>query len=314
MKKNISKFTILPFLGLIPFFYACASTPANLRDYSPVAVMTVYSNPSVPWFDEKSKTESVEDGILSGAINRLINKKNPETEKEAVQERIDYAGQLLSARIRDFGMEAITPESNPDCSAYKNAGKTFSDYLGNTVPAAGYEAIASSNGKMNRMICKETGAKSVIYVNFRFQKVMVKDGVRNTGVAPRVAMTVFATDNTGKKIISKEYSAISEDYTDLIKSSEWDKEKVVSQFPALSDKVITQFLSEFSVSESGETNLQGFTPTEIKIKSPAKNQQEDAVLTEKKATAKKLLEHGMTPEEAAEITGLSIEEVESLKE
>ena len=294
MKKNISKFTIIPLLGLVPFFYACASTPANLRDYSPVAVMTVYSNPSVPWFDEKSKTDSVEDGILSGAINRLINKKNPETEKEAVQERIDYAGQLLSARIRDFGMEAITPESN-------------------TVPAAGYEAIASSNGKMNRMICKETGAKSVIYVNFRFQKVMVKDGVRNTGVAPRVAMTVFATDNTGKKIISKEYSAISEDYTNLIKSSEWDKEKVVSQFPALTDKVITQFLSEFSVSESGETNLQGFTPTEIKIKSPAKNQQEDAVLAEKKATAKKLLERGMTLEEAAEITGLSIEEVESLK-
>ena len=41
---------------------------------------------------------------------------------------------------------------------------------------------------------------------------------------------------------------------------------------------------------------------------------EDAVLSEKKATAKKLLERGMTAQEAAEITGLSQEEVEKLNQ
>ena len=37
---------------------------------------------------------------------------------------------------------------------------------------------------------------------------------------------------------------------------------------------------------------------------------ESAVLAEKKATAKKLLERGMSKEEVSEITGLSIEEIE----
>ncbi|MBQ4378109.1 MAG: hypothetical protein II821_02790 [Treponema sp.] len=257
MKKSI-----LILLGTIPFLYGCASTPQNLKEFSPVAVMTVYSNQSVPWYNEKTGKESVEDGILSGAVNRLINKENPEYEER--QERINYAGRLLSEKMREAGLEVIDPATNKDCSAYRNAGSSFADYLGNTVPAEGYEAFTSSNGKINRTVCRETGAKSVLYVNFRFQKVMLQEGVHDKGVAARVVMSVFGTGSDGKKIINKEYKAVSESYADLVKSSEWDKAKVLSFYPELEERVISQFLTEFVQDDEGhETN--DFTPTPITI-------------------------------------------------
>ena len=314
------KKAIFALLGAIPFLYGCASTPQNLKDFSPVAIMTVYSNPSVPWYDEKTNSESVEDGILSGAVNRLINKKNPEHEER--QERINQASALLSEKMREFGLEVIDPTTNPEVSAYKNAGSGFTDYLGNTVPAQGYEAITSSNGKRNRSLCKESGAKSVLYVNFRFQKVMVKEGVHNKGVAARVVMSVFGTDENGKRIINKEYKAVSEDYADLVKSSNWDKEKVVSLFPDLENKVISHFLADYALSGDKDSSST-FKATAIKVNRPiieskqaeaASDEQkteslEDALLAEKKATAKKLLERGMSVKEASEITGLSEEEI-----
>ncbi|MBR4598990.1 MAG: hypothetical protein IKO39_02950 [Treponema sp.] len=308
-------------LGAIPFLYGCASTPQNLKDFSPVAIMTVYSNPSVPWYDEKTNSESVEDGILSGAVNRLINKKNPEHEER--QERINQASALLSEKMREFGLEVIDPTTNKDCSSYKEAGSGITDYLGNTVPAQGYEAITSSNGKRNRNMCRESGAKSVLYVNFRFQKVMAKEGVHNKGVAARLVMSVFGTDSSGKKIISKEYKAVSEGYADLIKSSNWDKEKVLSFYPDLEEQIITQFLTEFVL--GGESpEAKDFVPSPIKMTKKAppaeaktsengqgkiSTEAEDAVLAEKRATAKKLLERGMSAQEASEITGIPVEEI-----
>ncbi|MBQ9623293.1 MAG: hypothetical protein IJP90_10170 [Treponema sp.] len=323
MKKYIQKAKFLPLLCLAPLFYSCGSVPTDLKSYSPVAIVTVYSNPSVPWYDEKSGGESVEDGILSGTVNRMINKKNPETEKEAAQSRIDYASELLSQRMKDFGLEVVDPDEHKDCVVYKDTESTFYDYLKNTVPAKGYNAITNSNGKINRLVCKETGAQSVLYVNFRFQKVMLKDGVRNKGVAARLVMSVFGTDSNGKKIINKEYNAVSSDYTDLIKSSDWDKEKLVSFFPELENQLIINFLTDFT-NNAESPALSDLKPTAIKIKSTQKDSetksgssentiQDDAVLAEKKATAKKLLERGMSAQEAAEITGLTAEEVENLK-
>ncbi|MBR4373536.1 MAG: hypothetical protein IKP49_04165 [Treponema sp.] len=328
---------ILTFLLLaIPFFYSCKSVPKDLRSYSPVAIITVYSNPSVPWYDERTGKESVDDGILSGAVNRLINKENPEV--TTVQKRIDEASAILSEKMADFSLEVIDPKTMKDSPAYKKAGKTFLDYLKKSVPAEGYSAFTSSNGKMNRLMCSETGAKSAIYVNFRFQKVVVKDGVRDKGVAARLVMNVFGTDSNGKKIINKEYKAVSEEYAEFVRTSEWDKEEVLSFFPALENRVVMQFLMDYAIGDEIPSENLIITPTAIKIKPKAEearriknedaasgtanetmneqtNEQtaEEAIKAEKLSTAKKLLERGMSEEEVSEITGLSIEEIRNSK-
>ena len=228
----------------MPFFYACKSVPLDLNQYSPVVLVSVYSNSAVPWYDEKSGTESVEDGVLSGAVNKAINKKNPEN--ETVQERINYAEQSLTQKIQEFGLEAITPQNFPEGIAYKNAGKSLGDYIERTTPAEGYDSFISANSKIIRTMCKDSGGKSALYVNFHFQKVMVKEGVHNKGVAARVVMSVFGTDSQGKKIVNKEYKAVSSDYADLINSSNWDKQKLVSLFPEITDLVITNFLLDYA--------------------------------------------------------------------
>ena len=311
MKKSICGI-----LCLVPIFFACKSVPADLSAYTPIAIMTVYGNPSVPWYNESTNTETVDDGILSGAVNRMINKKNPEN--TTAQERIDEASALLSERMRDFGLEVIDPTVLKDCPIYKDTGKNFLDYLGNTVPAKGYDAITSSNGKLNRSMCKQSGAASVLYVNFRFQKVIVKDGVRNKGVTARLVMSVFGTDASGKRLVNREYKAVSSDYTELIKSSDWDKDKIMTFYHALENRVITEFLSEF-VGANNDSKPADYKPTAITLKPKqteptlADAQTEDAVLAEKQATAKKLLDRGMSTQEAAEITGLPVEDVEALQ-
>lgn len=317
MKKMIASI-----LCAVPLLYSCTSVPKDLAQYTPVAIMTVYGNPAVPLYNEITGGETVEDGILSGAVNRMINKKNPEN--ETAQERIDYASALLSQRMRDFGLQVIDPSVLKECTAYKNAGKDFLDYLGNTVPAAGYDAITSSNGKLNRMMCAETGAKSALYVKFRFQKVMAKEGVHDKGVAARLVMTVFATDANGKALISREYKAVSADYVPLVKTAVWDKEKVMDLYPDLVNRVVTEFLSDYALTAGGDRAPDTvYTPTAIKIKAPSSSLGEassvpedsaaDAVLAEKRATAKKLLERGMSATEAAEITGLSVEDIQNMQ-
>ena len=69
--------------------YSCKSVPSDLASYNPVAIITVYSNTSVPWYSESSGSETVDDGVLTGMVNRMIDKNNPETAK--AQERIDEA-------------------------------------------------------------------------------------------------------------------------------------------------------------------------------------------------------------------------------
>ena len=281
--------------------------------------MTVYSNPSVPWYEEKTdsraKTQRSDDGILTGVVNRTINKKNPETED--AQERVDEASELLSRRMRETGLSVIDPTVIKECSSYKNAGKNFFDYLGNTLPAAGYDSLTTSNGRLNRAMCEETNAKAVLYVNFLFQKTYVKDGVHNKGVAARVVMRVFAANSEGKKIFNHEYSAVSSEYTPIVKTSNYDKEELCSFFPQTVNLVIKDFLNDYI--PSGAIAQEDITPIKLPIKSETTVQQEtavsdeSAVSQEKKSLAKKLLDKGMSAEEVAELTELTIEEVQEMQ-
>lgn len=233
---------------LVVLLGACKSTGVDLSRYNPVAIMTVYSNPSVPWYEERSNAVSAaqqsDDGILTGAVNRTLNRNNPET--VTAQDRIDSASALLSERLRDCGIDVIDPTTCKDGTAYKNAGKGFRDYLGNTLPAVGYDALTSSNGRLNRAMCEESGAKAVLYATFRFQKVLVKDGVRNKGVAARVVLQVYGADGAGKKLFSREYTAVSSDYAELVKANIWDRAKVCALFPDPVNRTITAFLLDFA--------------------------------------------------------------------
>ena len=315
--QNFEKLIIfVVFSALFFAFTSCASTKTDLSSYNPIAIMTVYSNNSVPWYDENNSNKQSDDGILTGAVNRAINKKNPVL--ETAQERIDVAAELLSRRMRATGLSVIDPSVLQDCTSYKNAGKNLFDYLGNTIPANGYDSLTSSSGKLNRAMCNETNAKSVLYVNFVFQKTYVKDGVHNKGVAARVVMKVYGTSAEGKTIIHQEYSAVSNEYTPIVKSSQWNKEELCSYFPTVINTVITQFLNDYmpfgEISEEEATPIRLPKAKENIGESVTEKSKPIGAYEEKISLARKLIEKGMSDEEVSELTELPIETVQSLHE
>lgn len=337
MKKMLLSLSIL---CALPLFFACQSTKVDLSAYSPVAIMTVYSNSSVPWYESHSasnadKSQMTNDGLLMNTVNRVLGKANPET--DTAQARIDEASALISARLCECGITVIDPSTLKNCAAYKNTGKKVLDFLGNTLPASGYDVLTMSNKHVNQAMCKESGAKAVLYVNFRFQKAMVKSGARNNAVAARGAMQVVAANADGKKLFNREYTAVSSASTPLVKTSSWDKEAVCNAFPEVIERVVSDFLLDYAPFVNADLPPVTAAPTAIKL--PARhaadastqaqnadgtqdnaefpqesaNASENAVLLEKRSTAKKLLERGMTAEEAAEITGLPVEQIKALE-
>lgn len=231
------------------FLTGCVSTRASLKSYTPVAVLTVYGNSQLPWYDATTTASSdyaatqTGDGLLTGALNRLIDNANPET--TLAHERIDDAAAQLKAALEQKGIETVSLEKIKDCKSYKHKGSFIFDYVNNTTPADGYETLQSSSAKLNKLIASETGAKSELYVSFKFEKQKVLDGVHEVGVQARVTMAVYGADSEGKTIISKEYAATSSAYTELSNNT-WNKEKVCSYIQDTVTDVIAQFMNEFN--------------------------------------------------------------------
>lgn len=225
---------------------SCRTTAVNLADYSPAAIMTVYSNNGVPWYQEKTgdnyELEQQEDGILTGFINRALDKNNPET--LLVQERVDSAARIFADTLAQNGIQVIEPATLKDCPAYRNAGTGFFDTLNSTVAATGYDVIGSSSRKLNKMTAEQTGAKALVYVKFRFQKETLQEGFRNAGVCARVVMTVYAADSQGKSIINKEYTGRSAEYTPL-RNNNWNRDEVCSYFEETVQTLSNRFAMDF---------------------------------------------------------------------
>ena len=69
MKKSIIKtFAAAAFLALS--FTGCQSTRVNMNNYSPVAIITCYSNNAVPWFSDEEISSSYSGTDLKQKIKK----------------------------------------------------------------------------------------------------------------------------------------------------------------------------------------------------------------------------------------------------
>lgn len=241
MKKSV---WLLP-LAVIAFA-SCKSTKVPLTEHSPMAIVTIYGNPSVAWYEEKVttdyKVERQDEGFLTGLINKALLRDTSET--DTAQERIDDAAKQITELLRSYGIVVIDPGVLRDTPAYKHAGKTFFDDIANTLPAEGYDAISSSTSQLNKRMMDATGAKSVAYIKFKFQKVKVQEGLHDIGVAARVHMEIFAADEKGKTLLNKEYDEVSKAFTDFYKNS-WDRKAVCGYFHDTIHTLLMRFADDF---------------------------------------------------------------------
>lgn len=246
MKTSLKTLT-LALLSLL--LAACTSTKIDLTSAGAVAMMTVFGNGDVPWYEEEDPNIEVDQldrmtedrGILSTFVNGIINKDSPEYLLS--QDRINDAALTFVQTMRSAGITVIDPSTFETASAYESAQRSMIDRAESRYPAEGYNAIQGSPKKRTVLMAQESGAATMLYVNFEFQKQRLKEG-RNQIVKARVVMSVTAENADGKKIIEKEYTALSDDFSFYEKAA-WDVDKICSLFHDVVQTLSNEFVTEY---------------------------------------------------------------------
>ena len=250
-------FCTLASLAALTALTSCASTKISLTEYQPVAIMTVYGNRSVPWHADESpsseyKVAQTEDGVLTGLLNRAIDRDDPET--TLAQERLNSASSILTESLEKSGISVISGDALKNTKTYSTGFKAFLNYMDSKLPAEGYQVISSSSSKLNKMMASETGANLMLYVSFRFEKQKVLKGVHVEGVAARVDLSIYGAGADGKTLVNSTYTAISPDYVPY-KNNSWDKERLCALFELTAQNAVDQFIMDLTEPESNQEEV-----------------------------------------------------------
>ncbi|MFA6936931.1 MAG: hypothetical protein WCQ67_01730 [Treponema sp.] len=283
MKKNI---IICSFLFSIMFIFAltsCKSTKIEPASYSPTGVVSVYGNSSLPWYvnprDMTSDTDNEGGGMLSGLVNRALGANDPEI--QTVNSRIDNAADMFSKMVQEkLGMQVVEHSKIEETPMYKANGINFLTNVGDNVAAEGYKPIESAGSKFNKTVSKQSGVKSLMYVNFIFYKEKSFSGIVNQVVSARTRMTVKIYDDKGRNIWNKQYSAASSNSVPY-QSAKWDKEELCTFYPEVVENVINQFIKDFS--NKNESDVSVIETTEESVVG-ATQEQAESVTTNEEAT------------------------------
>lgn len=340
MKKMFSKIFSKVSFGLFSAVFAsalfgCASTKLALGTLSPMAVLNVEGS-SVIWeeaddFDYEAQ-EDEGGGILATSVNKLLNSKNPELQTAA--DRMNYAEESLRHALEEkCGVQVLEKEKLTDSNVYQYEILNLFGILSTNTTADGYRGgIVKLPAKKAQLLMSEIGAESLISAQFEITKK-----VANKNIYPLVTMKVKIQNRRGKLVVDKEYSAQSVGGVKTYGAyNKYNKNDFVALINPLIDDVINRFASEYSYEtsddfeNSSESDSSEFSVDENanfasqklgKPKSKSDSSEnaaqnltaEEAALKKARETAKNLLSTGLTAQQIADATGLSLEEVESLK-
>ncbi len=344
MKKMFSKiFSKVSFaalsVGCASVLFGCASTKLALGALSPMAVLNVEGS-SVIWeeaddFDYEAQ-EDEGGGILATSVNKLLNSKNPELQTAA--DRMNYAEESLRHALEEkCGVQVLEKEKFTESNVYQYEILNLLGILSTNTTADGYRGgIVKLPAKKAQLLMSEIGAESLISAQFEITKK-----VANKNIYPLVTMKVKVQNRRGKMVVDKEYSAQSASGVKTYGAyNKYNKNDFVALINPLIDDVIGRFASEYSYETSDELeNSDASDSSEIsseissdenvnfasqklgKPKSKSGSAEnaaqnptaEEAALKKARETAKNLLSTGLTAQQIADATGLSLEEVEAMK-
>lgn len=245
MKKSVFAMLSVACASIFSVFVSCKSTNVNIGDLSPVAIISVTSNASIPWFEnttmEGGEKSSDETGLINGLISKTLESDNPEI--KSLQTRVDYAADVIRTKLEAAGVEVVSHDLVDATHEYEKA-RSNKFNLGDTyLKATGFEKIGSTSQK-NRELMEETGANSVLYVSFVFKKKKVNYAPLKYGVKAYVKMNVSFSKEDGKGMEKKVYEAYSSDFVEY-ENGKWDKQAVVDLFPGTIDSVMDLFISDY---------------------------------------------------------------------
>lgn len=251
MKKSILWLAGAAFSAFI--FASCGSTKIALQEHSPVAVFSIVGNSQVPWTadDPHNPDEAESDGILSSMVNKLIDGQNPEI--VTAVDRLDYADDSIRQILPEMtGCEILSKEAVVSSKAYADLSPSYFNLLSSTKTATDYKDFTTIGAKNARLTMESIGAKSLIILNFTFQKKLLKGNKWNGDMCGLVTLKAKLLNSRGKEIINKTYEIQTSERT-KIASHKYDKNAFVATLKEAIDSAIRQFALEFVGVNEGES-------------------------------------------------------------
>ncbi|MBO7639690.1 MAG: hypothetical protein J6S91_12015, partial [Treponema sp.] len=143
--KGMKKIALMIAGLLLMVLYSCRSVQFNMNEASPLAVVTVFSNPTLPWYDPLAKSKSVPDDSVPSQLIKKSYQENPEL--NTAQTRIDSAYLALIKGLEDAGSEVVDREAFSDSDEYQKLSKSFLSGLETDLSAEGLKILDYMNGK-----------------------------------------------------------------------------------------------------------------------------------------------------------------------
>lgn len=249
MKKQVLSAILLIALALS--FFSCASTEFDVKNYEPIAVVSVIGNKTVPWYEEKDPNkyeDKKSGGTLTAAVTKFFDSDNPEFSLH--QERIDYLEESVRMIISDMlDVEVLDKKDVVESEIYKKTKIPLYSILPSTANATGYKDLSVIAGKRAKDLARGLGAKSLIVVQAEFNKKSLKgNGLFTSNVSPYVKLTIKLIDETGK-VIKNKYVELVDDEKLEVAGTNYDKDALVALFPNLIDDAIRQYIMTYLMSE-----------------------------------------------------------------
>ena len=309
------------------FGFSCASTSSiDISKEFPMALVTVSSNTTIPWFESGKNTDEDddvnEDGLINSMLNKSINAKNPEINSN--KERIAMAeDKLITMLVNKGNFVLLDKDTVLNSQVYKSVPNGLLDFMSATCIPEGYKKISPDSRKVSRMIMDKLGAKSLLYITFQFEKEKA-----HSEVYARTTMSVRILNNRGKMVVRRDYIGLSSSSVHMYGNS-YDKDSLVALFPESVEAAVNKFIYSLDAIELSEKEISSMEATPIKMPRPAAAEatedenteasESEAASTESEPSeekinmARRMLERGMTAEEVAEITELPLESVQALQ-
>lgn len=234
-------------LGASILLESCLSNNFLLNEStSPLMIMQMSCNTHVPYYSDEVRDDEYgdEDGLISNAINSFLGKNNPEI--QTVPDRLTYAEDSFRRLLpENAGVEVLDKQVLFDSPTYKNIGTgSMMSYLDVKYRSPDYKYMDDLGRKKARMICSETGAASLVFINFTFKKAIVDGSNLKGDVAAWAQMDIRLYDKTGKKVVDDVFTTTSSTTTELY-LTKYDKEAIVEMFPDLIDELISKFIVKY---------------------------------------------------------------------
>lgn len=235
----MNKFVFVLLSICVCFFIGCASTNIDVNKVSPIAIITMRTNPEVTMFEDANDGS----GFLTKYINLRDDSNNP---MSTLTLGINAEAKLL-AKLKD-SPSFLPKQVVTSVRAYVKQKPSIFKGLNNRI-IDGYKFFSETDTQRNAYILKELNAKSSMFVTFIFNKANFNSDteIKFGDMHACVTMNVNMRNLNGKKIYDKQFQAISEQTVSINSNTLTfeEKEEFSQLFYPEMDRVIDEFIADF---------------------------------------------------------------------